>query len=67
MLIAGNWKMHMGPAEAGESCRALRERLADLEGVDVAVCPPFVSLAASVASLAGTEIGVAAQNVHWGA
>jgi triosephosphate isomerase len=33
--------------------------------VDVVVCPPFVSLAVAVQLLAGTEIAVAAQNVHW--
>jgi len=65
VLIAGNWKMHKGPAETAAFCRALRERLAGLEDVDVAVCPPFVSLAAAVQALAGTEIAVAAQNVHW--
>jgi len=65
MLIAGNWKMHKGPAEAGAFCRALRE--ADLGTVDVVVCPPDVSLGAAVQALAGTEIGVAAQNVHWAA
>jgi triosephosphate isomerase (TIM) len=63
MLVAGNWKMHMGPAETAEFCLALRE--ANLDGVDVVVCPPFVSLAVAVQLLAGTEIAVAAQNVHW--
>jgi triosephosphate isomerase len=63
VLIAGNWKMFKGPAEAGDFCRALRE--ADLGEVDVVVCPPYVSLDAAVLALAGTEIGVAAQNVHW--
>ena len=63
MLIAGNWKMFKGVAEAGEFCRALRE--ADLGTVDVVVCPPYVSLAAAVQALSMTEIGVAAQNVHW--
>jgi triosephosphate isomerase len=64
MLIAGNWKMFKGPAEAGEFCRALRA--ADLpDNVDVVVCPPFVSLAAATQALAGTEIGVFAQNCHW--
>jgi triosephosphate isomerase len=29
------------------------------------VCPPFVSLEATVQALAGTEIGVFAQNCHW--
>jgi triosephosphate isomerase len=62
-LIAGNWKMYKGIAEAAEFCLGLREE--DLEGVDVVVCPPFVSLAVAVQLLAGTEIAVAAQNVHW--
>ncbi|MGZ4369884.1 MAG: triose-phosphate isomerase [Gaiellaceae bacterium] len=62
-LIAGNWKMYKAPAEAAEFCLGLREQ--DLTGVDVVVCPPYVSLAVSVQLLAGTEVAVAAQNVHW--
>jgi triosephosphate isomerase (TIM) len=63
VLIAGNWKMYKGPAEAAEFCLALRDQ--ELPGVDVVVCPPYVSLAVAVQLLAGTEIAVAAQNVHW--
>ncbi len=55
--------MYKGPAEAAEFCVALRDE--ELEDVDVVVCPPYVSLAVTVQLLAGTEIGVAAQNVHW--
>ena len=62
-LIAGNWKMYKGPGDAAEFCLGLREQ--ELEGVDVVVAPPFVSLAVAVQLLAGTEIAVAAQNVHW--
>ena len=65
MLIAGNWKMYKGPAETAEYCVELKRGLADLEGVDVAVCPPYASLAVAVQILAGTEIAVAAQNVPW--
>ena len=66
MLIAGNWKMFKGPAQTAEFCLELRER--DLPPVvDVVLCPPFVSLAVAVQLLAGTEIAVAAQNVHWDA
>src|SRR5215208_452762 len=65
MLIAGNWKMYKTASETGEFCRALRDALDGLEGVDVAVCPPFTGLAPAVQALAGTEIAVAAQNVHW--
>ena len=64
-LVAGNWKLFKGPAETQEFCLELRERLAGTDGVDVAVCPPYVSLGAAVLALAGTEIAVAAQNVHW--
>jgi triosephosphate isomerase len=64
MLVAGNWKMFKGPAETADFCVALRE--CDLRpDVDVVVCPPFVSLAVAVQVLAGTDIAVAAQNVHW--
>jgi triosephosphate isomerase len=64
MLIAGNWKLFKGPAAAAEFCRALRDE--DLpDDVDVVVCPPYVSLEAAVQALAGTEVGVFAQNCHW--
>jgi triosephosphate isomerase (TIM) len=64
MLIAGNWKMFKGPAETAEFCLALRDAGVPAE-VEAVVCPPFVSLAVAVQLLAGTEVAVAAQNVHW--
>ena len=57
MLIAGNWKMFKGPEEVG----AFFARFEPTPGVDVVVCPPFVSLARAVE--AGQR--VYAQNVHW--
>jgi triosephosphate isomerase (TIM) len=63
VLIAGNWKMYKGPRETAEFCLALRE--AELGEADVVVCPPYVSLAIASQLLAGTEVAVAAQNVHW--
>ena len=65
MLIAGNWKMFKTATESREFCRELRESLDDVDGVDIAVCPPYTGLAAAVETLSGTEIAVAAQNVHW--
>jgi triosephosphate isomerase len=64
MLIAGNWKLYKGPAETAAYCVALRERELP-PAVEVVLCPPFVSLAVAVQVLAGTDIAVAAQNVHW--
>ena len=56
-LLAANWKMYKGPAETREFLAAFEPP----EGVDVVVCPPFVSLGAAVES----GLTVFAQNVHW--
>jgi triosephosphate isomerase (TIM) len=66
VLIAGNWKMFKGPAEAASFCRTLRDVELPAD-VDVVVCPPYVSLADTVQALAGTEVGVFAQSCHWAA
>jgi len=63
VLIAGNWKMYKGLHQAREYATQIR-RLGSKD-VDVVVCPPYVSLADAVQTLAGTEIGVFAQNSHW--
>jgi triosephosphate isomerase len=57
VLIAGNWKMYKTPAETVEFCAAFRPP----DGVEAVLCPPFTSLAESVASGRTTF----AQNVHW--
>ena len=57
MLIAGNWKMFKGAAETRAFLREFRAP----EGVDVILCPPYLSLAAAVES----GHTVYAQNVHW--
>ena len=67
MLIAGNWKMYKGPVETAEFCVELRRRAEEFTWIDIAVCPPFTSLAVAVQVLAGTDIAVAAQDVHWDA
>jgi triosephosphate isomerase len=65
VLIAGNWKMYKTATETAAFCHELRAALEGVDGVDVAVCPPFTGLAPAVQALADTEIAVAAQNVHW--
>jgi triosephosphate isomerase (TIM) len=57
VLIAGNWKMFKGPRET----RAFFDAFRPPAGVEVAICPPFVSLATAVES----GIAIYAQNVHW--
>ena len=65
MLVAGNWKMFKGAHQAREFAAQLRA-LGRHEGVDVVVCPPFVSLEATIQGLgADSGIAVYAQNAHW--
>ena len=56
MLIAGNCNMYKSGPETLAFCGALRERLGDLDGVDVVVCPPYTSLAQAVSILAATPL-----------
>ena len=63
-LIAGNWKMHKTVAQAEALIQALLPRVAALEGVEIAICPPFTALAAMVDSARGSRVAVYAQNVH---
>jgi triosephosphate isomerase len=56
-LMAGNWKMFKGPNET----LAFFDDFEAPDGVDVVLCPAFVSLEAAV----GEEWPIYAQNVHW--
>jgi triosephosphate isomerase len=64
-IVAGNWKMNTTLPEARDLARALRPLLSGLAGVEVAVCPPFISLAAVGEALRGSPIALGAQNCHY--
>ena len=64
-FVAGNWKMNKNVAETRELLSALTDGLNAVSGVDRVVCPPFMSLMTASEMLAGTEIGLGAQNLHW--
>ncbi|MEX2160036.1 MAG: triose-phosphate isomerase [Dehalococcoidia bacterium] len=64
-FIAGNWKMHTNAQECVALCKAVRERVAGIVGVEVGVCPPFPFLANAQQALAGSSIRLGAQNAHW--
>jgi triosephosphate isomerase len=64
-IIAGNWKMYKTPAEAVEFVTRLREATTGLDGVEIVVAPPFPALAPVREVLAGSHIGLAAQNMFW--
>jgi triosephosphate isomerase (TIM) len=63
-LIAGNWKMYKTVAEAEAFIGALLPRVSTADGVDIAICPPFLALQAMVDSTRGSRVEVYAQNVH---
>lgn len=65
-IIAGNWKMNMTPAEAEALVSALLPLVRDA-ACEVVVCPPFVDLYAVSRLVAGTNVRLGAQNVHWAA
>ena len=62
--IAGNWKMFKTAAEARQFAEKLLARLPMGNGVELALCPPFTALAATLEGLNGSEIKVLAQNMH---
>jgi triosephosphate isomerase len=62
--VAANWKMHKTTEETERFLAEFLPRAGALEAVDVAVCPPFTSLAAAVERCAQGRVRVAAQNMH---
>ena len=63
-LIAGNWKMHKTTGEAELYIAALLPRVSTADGVDVAICPPYLALEEMVESSRGSRVQVYAQNMH---
>ncbi len=64
-FVAGNWKMNKTIEQARLLVSELVPGLQAVNGVEQVLCPPFTDLLAISAMLAGTEIGLGAQNMHW--
>jgi triosephosphate isomerase len=62
-IIAANWKMNTSVSEAAALLDGLKAGL-PVAGVTSVVCPPFVSLQLAKKALAGTGIGLGAQDMH---
>ena len=65
-IIAGNWKMNKTPAEASALVNELKP-LVKAASCDVVVCVPAVDFAAVKEAIAGSNIHLGAQNVHFAA
>jgi triosephosphate isomerase len=64
-FVAGNWKMNKAPDAAAAFVREIAPGLNAIDGIDIAVCPPFLAIPAVAQVLAGTKIGVGAQNMYY--
>ncbi len=64
-FIAGNWKMFKTVQEAVLYAKELRTIVKDVSDVEIVVAPPFTAIAAVAEALRNTNVGVAAQNLHW--
>ncbi len=64
IMAAGNWKMNKTPNEAKEFVNGLKGLVAGANS-EVVVGVPFVCIPGVVEAAKGSNIKVAAQNVHW--
>ena len=65
-IIAGNWKMNMTPDEAKALVTELIPLVKDAKA-EVVVCPPYIDLAVVQPLIAGTNIKLGSQSIHWAA
>lgn len=61
-LVAGNWKMHGRQIANAALVNAILSRADEFQGVDIWLAPPAVYLAQVAGLIAGSGIGLAAQN-----
>jgi triosephosphate isomerase (TIM) len=64
-LVAGNWKMNKTVAEARDLVSTMSAKLGEIANVEKVLCPPFIAIPALAELLAGSDIGLGAQNLHW--
>ena len=64
-IMAGNWKMHKTIGEAVELAQGIQAATVHLAGAEIVLCPPFTAISAVAEAVAGSQIKVGAQNMHW--
>ncbi len=63
-IVAGNWKMHNTTGESIALAQAIKEGTKDIKNGEVIIAPPFTSLFSVGAAIKGTQVSLAAQNMH---
>jgi triosephosphate isomerase (TIM) len=63
-LVVGNWKMNTTLDEASALVRAMLPSVAPLANVEVVILPPYPWLTDVARLVAGSSVGMGAQNMH---
>ncbi len=64
-IIAGNWKMYKTASEAAVYINEFLGLVAGVEDVEIILCPSFTALAEVGKLTAGSNVRLAAQNMHF--
>lgn len=64
-LVVGNWKMNLTRPEASSCVESLTKQISAGEGVEVAVCPAYLSIPVVAQLLQNSFVKVGAQDVFW--
>jgi len=64
-ILAGNWKMNKTTTEARDLVTKLAPLVAGVKDRDIVLAPPYTALQAVGEAARGTNMALAAQNLHW--
>ncbi len=64
-MVAGNWKMNKNVQEARSLAAEMLPSLQSIVNVEKVICPPYTALMSLSAILAGSSIGLGAQDLFW--
>lgn len=65
IIIAGNWKLNKTIAEAVELVSEIKSQADGVTNVDIVVCPVFTALSEVNKIVAGSNVGLGAQDLYW--
>ncbi len=64
-VMAANWKMHKTAAETRAFFEKFQPQVERSDHCDIVIAPPFTCLAAAAEAARGSNLALAAQNMHW--
>jgi triosephosphate isomerase (TIM) len=64
-IVAGNWKMYKTPSEAVNFIREVGNSFISMTGIDIVICAPFTALDRLGEEVAGKNMALGAQNMHF--